>query len=67
MNHVVNLDDYAAVDGVMMPHRATHTYTTNPQRWEDRLKFEINAAYDPQVFEQAPTPQTRAEAWRARK
>lgn len=67
MNHIVTLEDYAAVDGVMMPHKATHTYTTNPQRWKDRLKFEINAAYDPQVFEEAPTPRTRAEAWRAKK
>lgn len=67
MNHIVALEDYAAVDGVMMPHRATHTYTTNPQRWKDQLKFEINAAYDPQIFEQAPTSRTGGEAWRAKK
>ena len=67
MNHVITLDDYAAVDGVMMPHKATHTYTTNPEKLEDRLKFEINAAYDPQVFEVAPTRRTNGESWRAKK
>ena len=67
MDHIVTLGDYAAVDGVMMPHKATHTYKFNSQRLEDRLKFEINAAYDPHVFEQAPTSRTGGEAWRAKK
>jgi hypothetical protein len=67
MNHIVTLEDYAAVDGVMMPHKATHTFTTNPRKLVDRLKFEINAAYDPQVFEQAPTSRTSGESWRAKK
>jgi hypothetical protein len=67
MNHIIALDDYAAVDNVMMPHKATHTFTTNPEKLVERLKFEINANYDPQVFEQAPTTRTSAEAWRAKK
>jgi hypothetical protein len=67
MDHIVTLDDYAALDGVMMPHKATHTFTYSSERLVERLKFEINAAYDPQVFEQAPTPRTSVEAWRAKK
>ena len=67
MDHIVTLDDYAVIDGVMMPHKVTHTFTYSAEKLVDRLKFEINAAYDPQVFEDAPTPRTRAEAWRAKK
>jgi len=64
MNHIVTLDDYAAVDGVMMPHTVIHTNTFNSQKLTDSLKFEINPAYDPRLFEQAPTPKMGAEPWR---
>ena len=68
VSHILTLDDYASVDGIMMPHKVTHSYKSVSRRgWTDRLKFEINAEYDPKVFEQPPTRKTAAEAWRATK
>lgn len=67
MNHIIFLEDYLAVDGVMMPRTATHTYSFNSQKLKDRLSFEINPAYDPRVFERPPTPKMGPEAWRPKK
>lgn len=68
MDHIVTLSDYAAVDGVLMPHKATHAFTFNsPRKGTDLLTFEINADYDPEIFEKGPTDKTGAYAWRAKK
>lgn len=66
LDHIVTLEDYAAVDGVMMPHTVTHSYTFNSKKLKDRLKFELNPAYDPQIFEQTPSPKMGADAWRSK-
>ncbi len=64
MDHIVTLNDYAEVSGVMMPHMAVHTFTFNSPNWKDRLTFEINPQYDPQFFEQSPTARMGPESWR---
>lgn len=68
MEQVVGLDDYALVDGVMMPRKASYSYTyTNARRkWTEQVSFEINPPYDPQFFEQPPIARTTPESWRAK-
>jgi len=64
MDHIVTFGDYRLVDGVMMPHTAVHMFKFSDERWTDRLKFEINADFNPEIFEQPPTRRTMAEGWR---
>lgn len=64
MDQQVKLEDYTEVDGVMMPRKATYSFTTSPVRRTDRLTFEINPKYDQSIFEQPPTPKMGPEAWR---
>ncbi len=68
MEHVVRLDDYALVDGVMMPRKASYSYTYPHARrkWTEQVSFEINPSYDPQFFEHPPTAKTFPESWRAK-
>ena len=66
MGHIVTLQDYVAVDGVMMPQTAIHTYKYNQERYKDRLKCEINVDFNPETFEQPPTRKTKAEGWRVK-
>lgn len=67
MDQEILLEDYAEIDGVMMPRRASYSYTTSPLKRAERLTFEINPKYDPSIFEQPPTAQMGAEAWRPKK
>ncbi len=64
MNHLVTLEDYLNVDGIMMPGKAIHSFTFNWPKRTDHLSFEINPAYDSQIFEQPPTAKMGPEAWR---
>jgi hypothetical protein len=67
MDQDVLLEDYAEIDGVMMPRRVSDSYTTSPLKWTERLTFEINPKYDPTIFEQPPTAKMGPEAWRLKK
>lgn len=64
MNHLITLEDYVDVAGVMMPRQAIHSFTFNLPKRTDRLTFEINPKYDQSIFEQPPTPKMGPEAWR---
>jgi hypothetical protein len=64
MSQVLTLEDYAEVNGVMMPHTVTHSFTFDSRKWKERLTFEINPKYDPSIFEQPPRPKMGPEAWR---
>jgi len=64
MNRVVDMSDYAAVDGIMMPHKLIYTFSDGPERSEQRAKYEINVEYDEQVFERPPTPKMTPDSWR---
>ena len=61
---VVEFEDYAPVNGVMMPRKVTHSYTTIPRKWEERVTYEINPPYDPQFFARPPTASTAPHSWR---
>lgn len=64
MDYVISLEDYADVGGLMMPRRATHSFTFGHEKWEERLTFEINPNFDKGIFEKPPTARMGAEAWR---
>jgi hypothetical protein len=66
MRQVVRLENYAEVEGVMMPRKLAYSYTSNPQKWTEHVSYEINPSYDPQFFEQPPTARTLPESWRAK-
>ena len=65
---VVKLDDYASINGVMMPRKLSYSYTyaNARRRWTENVNYELNPPYDPQFFEQPPTPRTLPESWRAK-
>jgi hypothetical protein len=65
MHQIVRLEDYAPVDGVKMPMKLDYSYTTNPQKWTERVSYEFNPAYDSHFFEQPPTARTLPESWRS--
>ena len=67
MDQQVLLEDYAELDGVMMPHKASYSFTTSPQRKTEHLNFEIDPQYDKGIFEHPPTPKMGPESWRLRK
>jgi hypothetical protein len=67
MNQEVSLSDYTEVDGLMLPRSVKYAFTTNPVKRSDRLTFEINPAYDPQIFEQSPTQKLGPEDWRSKR
>jgi hypothetical protein len=56
------LSQYRDVNGIMLPHKITHTH--NPTRW---LKYEINPAFDPDVFKRKPNLTAGPEQWRPKK
>lgn len=64
MDYAISLEDYADVGGLMMPRRATHSFTFNHEKWKERLTFEINPNFDKGIFEKPPTAKMGAEAWR---
>lgn len=65
---VVKLEDYAPVDGVMMPRKLSYSYTyaNARRRWTENVSYELNPAYDSQFFEHPPTPRTLPDSWRAK-
>jgi hypothetical protein len=68
MEQVVRLDNYALLDGVMMPRKASYSYAYRNARrkWTEQVSFEINPPYDSQFFEKPPTNRTLPESWRAK-
>lgn len=62
---VVQFEDYAPVDGVMMPRAVTHSHTTVRRKWKERVAYEFNPRHDPRFFEQPPTLRTTPHSWRA--
>jgi hypothetical protein len=63
---VVQFEDYVLINGVMMPRKVTHSWTSIPRKWQERVSYEINPPYDPQFFEHPPTARTLPESWRAK-
>jgi hypothetical protein len=65
---VIKLDDYAPIDGVMMPRKLSYSYTypNARERWTESVSYELNPAYDSQFFEHPPTPRTLPDSWRAK-
>jgi hypothetical protein len=60
----VELQDYEEISGVMLPRKLKVSHTTYSAKWEEKLRFEINPDYNPQIFENEPTPKMGPEAWR---
>lgn len=56
-----DLSDYRNVDGIMMPHKISHSH--NPKR---RLRYEVNPQYDPSVFTRKPDLLAGPEQWRTK-
>lgn len=67
MNREVRLDEYSETNGIMMPHKLMYSFTDGPEKSEQRVRYELNVQYDEQIFERAPTPGTKPDAWRVSK
>lgn len=57
-----DLSDYQDVDGVMLPHKISHTH--GPTR---RLRYEVNPEYDSSIFTRKPDLKAGPEQWRSKK
>jgi hypothetical protein len=64
MNRVVDMSDYAAVSGIMLPHKLTYSFTDGPEKSVQQAKYEINVDFDEQIFERPPTPKMTPDSWR---
>lgn len=64
INRVVDMSDYAAVAGIMMPQKLTYSFTDGPEKSVQQAKYEINVEYDEQIFERPPTPRMSPDSWR---
>lgn len=53
------LSDYRDVNGIMMPHKISHTDSQTRH-----IRYEINPAYDPGVFTRKPDLSAGPEQWR---
>jgi hypothetical protein len=63
LNREVSLDDYAEVDGIMMPQKLT-VNIVGIVKSHQRAKYELNVDYDERIFERAPIPGMKPDAWR---
>ncbi len=63
---VHNLEDYQFVDGIMLPGRRREVYVGLPPQ-NFTVHYEINPAYDPDLWKRDPSVEAGPDAWRLKK
>lgn len=58
VQRVYTFDDYVNVGGIKLPRKV------NWEGWQQRISFEVNAAYDEETFERPPKIERGPDAWR---